>query len=292
MRLKEAPCVTKEELRRIIKDELRFEARDDPKIMREYISQFGNVNDMRDSGIGPAYLIHDHLAKDLAPKFIGNSEATETMLQARANKKSPGPAAYGDISAKLDLVRKIDPGIKAGWHSHAESVESTLCSATSEEPGPLDYVRKDDFGKPSGTAQPGTKFTSRGTTDLDIKIRTAKALPSPGQYNVQNDRLIRKFHAPSAFISNTNSESQLETIIRTSKATPGPNAYNLLRPMSAIVSGGKFNTSKSKSELDWVILRAQETPAGNHYFRRSNGVPPYKLPPEPQNFLSPFQKLQ
>ena len=35
-RLTEAPCVTKEELRRIIKDELRFEARDDPKIMREY----------------------------------------------------------------------------------------------------------------------------------------------------------------------------------------------------------------------------------------------------------------
>ena len=58
----------------------------------------------------------------------------------------------------------------------------------------------------------------------------------------------------------------------------------MLRPLSANLSGGKFNISRSKSELDWVVLRAQDTPAGNHYFRRSNGVPPYKLPPGAPKF--------
>ena len=84
-RLTEAPCVTKEELRRIIKDKCVLKL-DDPKIMREYIAQFGNVNGMRDSGIGPAYMIRDHLAKDLAPKFIADSEVTKTMLKAVQTK--------------------------------------------------------------------------------------------------------------------------------------------------------------------------------------------------------------
>ena len=39
-----------------------------------------------------------------------------------------------------------------------------------------------------------------------------------------------------------------------------------------------------KTELDWVILRSKEIPAGNHYFRRSNGIPPYKLPPGAPKF--------
>ena len=72
-----------------------------------------------------------------------------------------------------------------------------------------------------------------------------------------------QIHAPSAFISRTNTESQLETIIRTSKETPGPNAYSVLRPLSANLGGNSI--LRSKSELDWVVLRAQETPAGNTF---------------------------
>ena len=281
-RLTDAPCVTKQELRRIIKDEMTFKPKDDPKIMKELITIFGNMDNMRDTGIGPAYIVNDHLAKDLAPKFIPNTEPDELVLIARNKKQLPGPADYGDISKKLNYIKKIEHGYNAGWYSHSETLQDVLPRGTSEEPGPLDYVRTDDFGSTNNNA--GMKFNSRGTTDVDIKIRTAKALPSPGQYNVQNDRLIRKFHSPSAFISDTNGESQLETIIRTSHQTPGPDAYKLSKSLDEGIGGGKFNKSKSKTELDWVILRSKEIPAGNHYFRRSNGIPPYKLPPGAPKF--------
>ena len=42
-------------------------------------------------------MIHDHLAKDLAPKYVADSGAQDNV--ASPNKKSPGPAAYGDISS-------------------------------------------------------------------------------------------------------------------------------------------------------------------------------------------------
>jgi hypothetical protein len=32
------------------------------------------------------------------------------------------------------------------------------------------------------------------------------------------------------------------------------------------MTGGRFNTSKPKSDVDWAILRAKEMPVGTPYF--------------------------
>ena len=76
--------------------------------MKEFITIFGNMNAMRDTGIGPAYQIKDHLAKDLAPKFILSTEPDNLVLVARSKKESPGPSDYGDISKKLNYIKKIE----------------------------------------------------------------------------------------------------------------------------------------------------------------------------------------
>jgi hypothetical protein len=43
---------------------------------------------------------------------------------------------------------------------------------------------------------------------------------------------------------------------------PGPGAYGAPSLPSSSMSGGRFNTSKPKSDVDWAIIRARELPVG------------------------------
>jgi len=50
--------------------------------------------------------------------------------------------------------------------------------------------------------------------------------------------------------------------------TPGPGEYNL--PSTLKSSGGTFNMSKPKSEMDWVRYRAKQLPAPGDYFNNQS----------------------
>ena len=60
----------------------------------------------------------------------------------------------------------------------------------------------------------------------------------------------------------------LDWIIYNSKQLPAPGDYSFKRPTTP---GGQFSNARPKSDLDWTILRASQTPASDAY-RLSKGA--------------------
>jgi hypothetical protein len=62
-----------------------------------------------------------------------------------------------------------------------------------------------------------------------------------------------------------NPKTPLDVQIMMSKRLPGPGQYFQMSDPSATFKGGKFNASKSKSDIEWTIYRAKKLPGPGQY---------------------------
>ena len=85
---------------------------------------------------------------------------------------------------------------------------------------------------------------------LEWQICRAAQIPGPGAYDEQT----RGFKLPNGgHFSKFSSKGYCDDDIKRGLSTPGPADY----PTHVLpkAPGGRFNQSKSKSELDWIALR-------------------------------------
>ena len=276
-RLRNAPVPNKMELAAIVKDEITFRPENAPDYHSNRMTTL--------YGEGPAYMPQDHLKKNLAPKLAPTFDKEEHLEGRfiRGNNSVPAPHDYGDTS-RNKLTMASAPG--AGWYGHAQSLEEVVPPVVTEEPGPCDYFRYAPFGD----AMKGARINSRGVTDNESKAIKASRLPGPGQYHVENDKILSTFHAPTAFISKKITETHIDKIMRESKRTPGPADYSQQKPLDEDLKGGRFSTAFPLTPLDLVQIRAEEVPGPNKYFASCGGVPRYRIPPGAPKFSTTVEK--
>ena len=88
--------------------------------------------------------------------------------------------------------------------------------------------------------------------------------PGPATYDVSDSRMMgRGLSKYSGIFSTSTPKSEIDWTIYYAKDTPGPNAYP--RPKAPKRGGGKFNESKPKSNIEWVIYRAKNLPGPAEY---------------------------
>jgi hypothetical protein len=98
------------------------------------------------------------------------------------------------------------------------------------------------------------------------------APPGPATYNVSDSRMLgRGLSKYSGIFSKSKPKSEIDWTMYYAKDTPGPNAYP--RPKLPKRNGGKFNESKPKSNIEWTIYRAKQLPGPSDYKPRPMPLP-------------------
>ena len=290
-RLKQCPAVTKQALDEIVKDEITYRPHLVPGEPRKKYSISLSTQSEACPGPGPPAIypvMPSNLAPVMRPEFSKEEHLRGRFVRRGGDNSTPGPLDYGDVS-QCPATRHDQPGAKAGWHSRTVSVASVVPTSAASEPGPDAYHRVTEFAR----GVPGPKINSRGLTDTDIKERTARELPGPGEYSIENDRILSRFHAPAAFISHTCGESDLEKTIREASKTPGPIDYQkdvIESSPAATIGGGRFSTAFPMTSLEIIEARSKEIPGPNSYFASTGGVPQFSIPPGAPKFSTTVPK--
>ena len=120
--------------------------------------------------------------------------------------------------------------------------------------------------------------TANPKSDVEWKMYTAAKLPGPGQYEVATGiqgMKGGKFRYVSSAItsravpvlltqrcSSAKPKSDVEWMIYRASQTPGPGQYD---PVDKKNATGKFSTSKPKSDVEWKIYNASKIPGPGQY---------------------------
>ncbi len=97
-------------------------------------------------------------------------------------------------------------------------------------------------------------------------FRPVKTLPSPGPstYTIKDSRMFgHSLNKYSGIFNTSNPKSEIDWTMYFASQTPGPNAYP--RPEMSKINGGRFNESRPKSYTEWIVYRSKQLPGPSDY---------------------------
>ena len=179
------------------------------------------------------------------PTFAKDTKGSALDELISRQSQIPGPGEYGGIHPD-----SMSAGSGASAGTVKWSSPSSRCARPDSVPGPGAY----------STVQlwpldlPGGRFSSgHAKSDVELLMLKSSQLPSPDAYQLPTAKIRgcpRWNKHPAA--------SELDELVSRASAIPGPGAYNLQG--SKAVPGGLLQ-GKTKSDLDFLLLRAKELPS-------------------------------
>ena len=195
------------------------------------------------------------LAEPEGGRFPHRSATYLERLMAES-ATAPGPSDYARRSSKGDDHKDVSGG-RFNEGKPKSDIEWQMFRA-ARIPGPAHYKVPRGLDRRGGTISRSVKTELYGN-----EIRRARLLPGP-KYNPRAVKGYTSSHSVSAL--GVNAPTALDQHIASEKKTPGPGAFSgELRKWGRDLKGGAFHVSDSKSELEWTMFYAAQTPGPGRF---------------------------